>query len=244
MLYKFMSLLSNIHRIPRFLLDYVRFKSNANGWECKFSDLLPIFGDRTTSMGFDAHYVYHTAWAARILKHLGPTEHVDISSSIMFCGVASAFVPIKHYDYRTPHLELENLTCGSQDLMRLTFSDNSIKSLSCMHVIEHIGLGRYGDPLNSIGDELAAKELTRVLAPGGNLLIVVPVAEKASIRFNGHRIYSLTKVKKLFEELDLIEMSFLNDRQSNKFTRHATEVDVHGSDYGCGCFLFRKPPQK
>ncbi len=47
---------------------------------------------------------------------------------------------------------------------------------SCMHTIEHIGLGRYGDPLDAVGDQTALSELQRVVAPGGSLLIVVPVA--------------------------------------------------------------------
>lgn len=222
-------------------MEYVRFKRGTDEWDCRFSDILPMLSDRTAIMGFDAHYVYHTAWATRVLKELSPGEHVDISSSIIFCGIASAFVPIRHYDYRTPHLELPGLTCGSQDLVRLGFANDSITSLSCMHVIEHVGLGRYGDPINPCGDELAASELKRVLAPGGNLLVVVPVAERARIRFNGHRIYSLTKVKKLFSGLELLEFSFLNDGNSDKFTRHATEADIQGSDYGCGCFVFHKP---
>lgn len=238
---KFLYLILNIYKVPRFLVEYIRFRRCIHGWDCRFSDLLPMLNDRTAVMGFDAHYVYHTAWAGRVLKELTPKEHVDISSSIIFCGIASAFMPIRHYDYRTPHLTLPGLICGSQDLVRLSFEDNSIASLSCMHVIEHIGLGRYGDPINPVGDELAAKELKRVLAPGGNLLIVVPVAEKARIRFNGHRIYDLAKVKALFAGLELIEFSFLNDSNSDKFTRHATELDVRGSYYGCGCFVFRKP---
>lgn len=238
---KLLYLLGNIHRIPRFLSEYVRFKSGASDWDCQFADILPMLSDRTSVMGFDAHYVYHTAWAARVLKELAPKEHVDVSSSIIFCGIASAFLPIRHYDYRTPILELPGLECGSQDLTQLSFADNSIASLSCMHVIEHIGLGRYGDPIDPVGDELAARELMRVLAPGGNLLIVVPVAERARIRFNGHRIYSLQKVKALFAGLEAVEFSFLNDSKGNRFTRHATEDDIQGSDYGCGCFVFRKP---
>lgn len=219
----------------------MRFKREAHEWDCRFFDLLPMLTDRTAVMDFDAHYVYHTAWATRVLKELAPKEHVDISSSIIFCGIASSFIPIKHYDYRIPRLDLPGLTCGSQDLARLSFGDESITSLSCMHVIEHIGLGRYGDPINASGDLRAANELKRVLAPGGNLLIVVPVAERARIRFNGHRIYDLTKVKSLFVGLELVEFSFLNDTNSDKFTRHASDLDVQGSDYGCGCFVFRKP---
>lgn len=237
---KILFILGNLHRVPRFLFEYVRFKRLAADWECRFSDVLPMLSDRTAVMGFDAHYVYHTAWAARVIKELNPKEHVDISSSIIFCGVASAFVPIRHYDFRTPKLALTGLVCDTQDVTNLSFDEGSIPSLSCMHVIEHIGLGRYGDPINPSGDELAGKELARVLAPGGHLLIVLPVAQRARIRFNGHRIYSLQKVKLMFPELELVEFSFLNNSKGDVFTRHATENDVEGSDYGCGCFVFRK----
>jgi SAM-dependent methyltransferase len=232
--------LRHLIQLPRFIYEYIKFKREATDWECKFTDLLPMLQDRTQVMGFDTHYVYHTGWAARILQETTPKEHVDISSSIMFCSIASAFVKIKHYDYRTPVLTLPGLECGSQDLLQLSFADNSVDSLSCMHVIEHIGLGRYGDPINAKGDELAAGELTRVLAPGGQLLVVLPLAERARIRYNGHRIYNLKKVKELFPNLAMIEFSFLNDVRSNHFFRNASASDIIDSDYGCGCFLFKK----
>jgi hypothetical protein len=233
-------LLIHIIKIPRFLMEFIKFKSEARQWSCNFKDMLPMLNDDTSVMGFDAHYVYHTGWAARVLKEIDPIQHIDISSSIMFCSVASAFIPIKHYDYRQPILKMSQLDCGSQDLSKLTFLDNSIESLSCMHVIEHIGLGRYGDPINASGDEVAASELMRVLAPGGSLLVVLPLAERARIRFNGHRIYSFQRVIKIFSGLELIEFSFMNDAKENKFTRFASQEDIVGSDYGCGCFVFRK----
>lgn len=238
---KFFYLLNHMTQLPRFISEYLKFKRAAPQWDCHFSDLLPMLNDRTSTMGFDAHYVYHTGWAARVLQEMGPKEHVDISSSIMFCSIASAFVQMRHYDYRRPILKMSRLDCGSQDLCKLTFLDDSIESLSCMHVIEHIGLGRYGDPINAVGDEVAARELLRVLAPGGSLLIVLPVAERARVRFNGHRIYSLQKVIKLFSGLELSEFSFLNESRSNRFVRFASQADIIGSEYGCGCFVFRKP---
>jgi SAM-dependent methyltransferase len=237
---KFVYLIKNISKLSQFLFDYLKIKRDAQHWDCYFRDLLPMLEDGTSNMDFDAHYVYHTGWAARVLKESSPREHVDISSSIIFCSIASAFIPIKHYDYRRPILDISGLYCGVQDLTNLTFLDNSVESLSCMHVIEHIGLGRYGDPINALGDELASKELVRILSPGGRLLIALPVAERARIRFNGHRIYNLNKVIQLFGELELIEFSFLNDFKGNKFTRFASQADILGSNYGCGCFVFRK----
>jgi hypothetical protein len=43
-----------------------------------------------------------------------------------------------------------------------------------MHVVEHVGLGRYGDPIDANGDAQAIKELKCVLWPGGVLYFVVP----------------------------------------------------------------------
>lgn len=237
---KFFYLLTHIAQLPRFIKEYLAFRRESPNWDCRFRDLLPMFQDATSNMDFDAHTVYYTGWAVRVMKEVAPLSHVDISSSIIFCSIASAFIPIKHYDYRTPILQMTGLECGSQDLCNLSFSDNSIKSLSCMHVIEHVGLGRYGDPIDPAGDQIAARELKRVLAPGGTLLIVVPLAERPRVRFNGHRIYSLEKVMALFTGLKLIEFSFLNDSQSNRFTRFANQSNVIGSDYGCGCFIFGK----
>jgi SAM-dependent methyltransferase len=158
----------------------------------------------------------------------------------MFCSIASGFVPVEHYDFRTPDFKLDGIQCGVQNLQALTFPSDSINSLSCMHVIEHIGLGRYGDKINPRGDIQAAKELIRVLAPGGRLIIALPLAQKASIRFNAHRIYDYSRVLELFNTLDLTEFSFLSDLNGYKFFRHASLADVEGSSYGCGCFVFQK----
>jgi len=234
-------ILRYLGKVPVFFHEYYKFKKGVPEWRCRLIDALPIFHERTAVMSFDAHYVYHTGWAARILREISPEMHVDISSSIMFNAIASSFVPINHYDFRAPILNLDGIECGNQDLLNLQFKNSSIISLSCMHVIEHVGLGRYGDPINPHGDIEAAKELMRVLAPGGHLIIVVPLAERACVRFNGHRIYDLNRLLSMFEGLELKEFAFLNEKRNNKFSRHASIDDIVGSHYGCGCFLFKMP---
>ena len=79
--------------------------------------------------------------------------------------------------------------------------DNSLSSISCMHVIEHVGLGRYGDPINIHGDILAINEIKRVLANDGNLLFVTPLGKK--ICFNAHRVYTYEEILNYFSELKL-----------------------------------------
>lgn len=126
--------------------------------------LQPKLNEFWPSQSFDKDYIYHTAWATRKIKEFNPEKHVDISSSLYFSAILSAFLPVDLYDYRITRLELDNLYCGKADLKNLHFPDNSIQSLSCLSVIEHIGLGRYGDEIDPLGDIKAMKELQRVLS--------------------------------------------------------------------------------
>ncbi|MDQ2799362.1 MAG: DUF268 domain-containing protein, partial [Armatimonadota bacterium] len=196
--------------------------------------------DRTNDTAFDRQYVYHPAWAARILSETKPKEHIDISSILHFCSIVSAFIPVKFYDYRPADLILDGLTTGQADLTALPFESDSIASLSCMHTVEHIGLGRYGDPLDPEGDLKAMRELKRVLAPGGDLLFAVPVG-KPKLMFNGHRIYAYAQIVDAFSGLDLKEFSLiLDDSQPGGLVRNASEDLADAQNYGCGCFWFRK----
>ncbi len=136
-----------------FLWEFKNFKLLARNkrFALRWNDRYPCFEDRTKATDFDRHYVYHTAWAARILAKTRPQEDVDISSYIYFSALVSAFIPMRFYDYRPAALALSNLEVGRADLLCLSFPNDSISSLSCMHVVEHIGLGRYGDPLDPDG---------------------------------------------------------------------------------------------
>ncbi len=129
--------------------------------------------------------------------------------------------------------------------MLLPFANNSVESLSCMHVVEHVGLGRYGDPLDYDGDIKSARELARVVAPGGSLLFVVPIGGQARIQFNAHRIYTYEQVLALFPDMDLVEFSLIpDDGIKEGLIRHADPQLVSKQRYGCGCFHFTKQTTK
>jgi len=175
-----------------------------------------------------------------MLAKTNPKLHIDISSSIYFVSIASAFIPIKFYDYRPAELELNNIVSEHADIISLPFEDNSIESLSCMHVVEHIGLGRYGDPIDPEGDLKAIKELKRVLKPEGYLLFVAPIG-KQKLAFNAHRIYSFESILLYFSGFDLLESAIVADRdKGGKLVSPITKDIADRQDYGCGCFLFKK----
>jgi SAM-dependent methyltransferase len=203
-------------------------------------DDFPCLSDRRQQIPFEPHYFYHPAWACRVLRTIAPRRHVDISSIFSFVGCISAFWETEYYEYQPPVVRLDNLSAGRVDLLQLPFDDGSLESLSCMHVIEHVGLGRYGDPLEPDGDLRAASELARVLAPGGNLLFVTPMAEQNRIEFNAHRIYSYAGVLALFPTLKVREFSFIPDDHQRGLIRHASPLELKGQKFACGCFHLQR----
>ena len=227
------------YRYALFVRDYLSFRRRAGRgrFRLAWSERYPRLDERTATTEFDAHYVYHTAWAARVVAATRPALHVDISSALDFSTILSAFVPVEFYDYRPAALQLSDLVSRRADLLRLPFEDDSVASLSCMHVVEHIGLGRYGDPLDPDGDLKAIAELKRVLGRGGNLLFVSPVG-RPCIRFNAHRIYSYDQIAAYFAGLSLRQFALVDDRGG--FSMEAGPDDANRQEYGCGCWWFTK----
>ena len=238
-----MHLLRKTRRRLTYLSQYRAF-SELNSklrpeFRASWKDRWARLDDDTGHLPFDAHYVYHTAWAARVLAQINPDKHIDISSYTYFATIASAFVPVEFYDYRAPEIHLDNLHCGTADLCDLSFSDRSVQSLSCMHTIEHIRLGRYGDPLDAEGDRKALSELQRVIQPGGSLLLVVPVG-KPRIQFNAHRIYDPQMLQEGLPEMSLRTWAVLPDDYSEGLVTDPTREFVLGQKYACGCFWFQR----
>lgn len=241
-------MITKIRQIINYIFDYKKFimlSTCNNRFSTLWRDRYPCFHDNSGTTPFDAHYIYHPAWAARIIEKTKPAVHVDISSTLHFCSILSAFVPVKFYDYRPADLKLSNLSSGSANIVSLPFPSDSIESLSCMHTVEHIGLGRYGDPLDPDGDMKAIAELKRVIAFGGNLLFVVPIGGKPKIMFNAHRIYSYKQIIKYFNDLELIEFALIPDYPSSDgIILDATKEMADKCTYGCGCFWFLKNDPK
>ncbi len=211
-----------------------------NRFDINWKDRWPCLYDNTDNTVFDFWYINHVAWAARIVAKIKPEVHIDISSSLYFCGVVSAFLPVKFYDYRPAKLNLSNLDTEPADLTKLPFENNSIKSLSCMHVVEHVGLGRYGDPIDPDGDLKAINELKRVLVKGGSLLFVVPIG-RPRIQFNAHRIYSYDQITDYFSGFKLKEFALIPDNGDIEgIIYNASQEMVNTQNYGCGCFWFEK----
>lgn len=106
---------------------------------------------------------------------------------------------------------IDGLEFRKGSVLEMPFEDNSMMSLSCLHVIEHLGLGRYGDPVNPESYLQAAKELTRILAPGGVSIVGIPVGRER-LCFDAHRVFDPKTILNAFSQLNLREFSLIDDK--------------------------------
>ncbi len=196
-----------------------------------------IFDRDASSHTFDKHYVYMDRWAFKHLQAKRPAEHIDIGSSVRFLSMATTVAKVKFVDIRPIKLDFDNFECVEGNILNLPFADASIGSLSCLHVAEHIGLGRYGDTLDPLGTKKACFELSRVLSPGGSLYFALPIG-KPAVYFNAHRVHGPLTILEYFQNLKLLEFSAVNDQ--GQFIKQADLQDYSSANYACGMFLFTK----
>jgi hypothetical protein len=194
--------------------------------------------DRLTTSPFDRHYFYQDAWAARRVADAAPDWHVDVGSRVDLVGFLTTICPITFVDIRPLEADLDRLTSIAGSVLDLPFPDRSVRSISCLHVIEHVGLGRYGDPLDPEGTAKAVRELARVVAPGGQLLLSTPVGASRTV-WNSHRVSDPVALASALPEFELAEFAGVDD--GGVFRRDRAPSELAGQTYACGMYRFVRP---
>jgi hypothetical protein len=226
-----------LKRIPAYINDWRRYE-RLSGNRLGLRESYPCLFDNISASPTAGHYFHQAVWAAQKIANAKTNLHIDIGSDVRFVGMLASFLPVIFVDIRPLKADITHLHSLASDILRLPFSPASVLSISCLHVAEHIGLGRYGDPLNPDGTRQAACELARVLAPGGNLYFSLPIG-KPRICFNAHRIHDPFEILSYFQGLDLVEFSAENDQ--GIFRNHVQIKEIQTAEYSCGMFHFRRP---
>ncbi len=229
------SLFARAKSLSWYLSDYRNYKKLAKNPDFKLdtADLFPRIDDKTSNHEIDPIYFIQGCWCAKKVFEAKPTKHVDVASQSLMVGIISQFAPTTMVDIRSLSISLPGLSFVKGDITSLPFKDGEVSSLSSICVIEHIGLGRYGDPLDPFGTEKAAKELSRVLAKGGSLYISVPIDKESKVYFNAHRAFTRDHVIKLFPGLKLVEEKYIYGRNiENSYDSR--------KGFGTGLYYFKK----
>lgn len=145
---------------------------------------------------------------------------VPIGVKILDLGCLGSILPIEmaSLGYRVWGLDLgdyplehPNLTFVRGDVTHMPFEPCFFDVVTAVSTLEHIGLERYGDHGDSRGDRKAVEEITRVLKPGGRLLLTVPFGRRGVAKWKGvnlHRAYDWTAVRDLVQGLDIVHSRF------------------------------------
>ncbi len=231
-----------IRGFPTFVANgYLYARRNVDAhFPLKLRYLFPRYVDRYADAGVaKGHYFLQDLWAARKIFRNNPIEHVDVGSRIDgFVAHLLTFRSATVVDLRPLRSSVRGLMFKQGDITRLGFPDRSIESLSCLHAIEHIGLGRYGDEVDPDGWKKGLRELQRVVKEGGHLYLSTPVGTQR-VFFDAHRVFAATTVIDTIDQLELVSFSYVDDAGDlHEGVEVATLPDL---EYGCGLFEFVRP---
>jgi SAM-dependent methyltransferase len=231
----------NLIRLPGLYVQFLRERSRfmAMQGDAPFEELQPGLFDKTpqTQSG-GGHYFYQDIWALTKLAELSPEVHHDVGSRYDgFVGQATAICRVVAFDIRPPNIQLPRFEFRQGSILDLPLDDASVHSLSCLHVAEHVGLGRFGDELDPDGTKKALRELSRVLARGGQLLFSMPIGRER-VCFNAHRVWHPERPVELFPELRLVEFKAVDD--DGEFRTEAAPADFAEATFACGLYRFIK----
>ena len=221
---------------PAFIKDYIRYRRLLHGIKVPIK-LYARLGEKTKTSSISTHYFYQGVWAFEKILQSRVLEHVDIGAEVNWVGVLTRITKVISIELRPLNASLDNLQTRKGSILELPFPDGTVDSLSCLHVAEHIGLGRYGDALDPSGTQKACHELSRVLSHGGNLYFSLPIGRERTV-FNAHRIHYPSTILGYFSNLELKEFSAVTD--CGEYIRNADIKTFDSVKYSCGFFHFRR----
>lgn len=187
------------------------------------------------------HYFHQDLLVANQIFLNSPMRHIDIGSRIDgFVAHVAAFREIEIMDIRDmPKSKHNNITFLRRDLMiKDTSFDEMADSISCLHAIEHFGLGRYGDPINPDGHLIGLDNIIDMLKIDGTLYLSVPISDTPGVHFNSQRTFFPSDVVAWSKKVSLQRFDFVDDTGSINFLADINFLpEIH---YGCGIFTFKK----
>lgn len=202
--------------MPYFISTYFTFKSQMKKSTKEFpiKKIFPILHDRfETSGSMCGHYFHQDLLIARRIFENNPKKHIDIGSRIDgFVAHVASFRNIEIFDIRPQTSSVKNIEFKQVDLMNIadTFFNYS-ESISCLHVIEHFGLGRYGDKIEVNGHLIGLNNIYKILKDKGRLYISFPFGPQR-IEFNAHRVFDLFDIiDYLKSKYNIENFSYVND---------------------------------
>lgn len=235
--------LLSLYNLPRYLRDIFIFRS-AKG---KINSFFPILYDFNESAGnIKNHYFHQDLHVSSKIYLAKPRNHLDVGSRIDgFISNIAVFMEVSVLDIRKLEIKKKNINFKKGDITNTDFSiSEKFMSISCLHTLEHFGLGRYGDQINPKGHVIGFYNLYKMLDRNGLLYVSFPIASKTKIEFNAHRIFNYLEIFNWIKELDIQDLELISfdliDDNSNFLENQNINKINFSINFGCGIYTFKK----
>jgi len=232
--------------LPKYLSDFYLFKRQYSGR----MKLYPCLGDHVSSMGAHSNeYFWQDLLVAQQIFESNPQKHVDIGSRLDgFIAHVASFREVEIFDIRPLNVSIPNVIFKQSDIMDIdSFTPDMFSccdSLSCLHALEHFGLGRYGDPIDPHGYEKGLRSLSNILSNEGTLYLSTPIGRER-VEFNANWVFSPIKLIELAQSFSLVLVTLTIISQYGKYqileTIDSSNLELLSNEhYNLGLFEFIK----
>jgi len=235
--------------MPFYTRDYLTIMSQRNRSQESFALGKPYpalhdrFEDGGTAKG---HYFHQDLYVAQRIFKNKPELHTDLGSRIDgFVAHVASFRSIRVLDIREIPSFSSNVKFVQCDIMAPLASSlvESCDSISCLHALEHFGLGRYGESLNYDGHIMGFGNISQILQSGGKFYFSTPIGRQR-IEFNSHRVFSIDYLLKMFEsDFTVDSFSYVDDNGDLHKEIELSSAQIRsnlGCTFGCGIFELTK----
>jgi SAM-dependent methyltransferase len=240
----------SIRSLPLYICDWLKFITIYKG-KVK---ILPCLHDRYEEGGSTKNeYFWQDLLVARWIYEAKPQKHVDIGSRVDgFVAHVASFREIEIFDVRYIISTIPGVVFRQADVMDFKSLSDSVgeeycDSLSCLHALEHFGLGRYGDPINPLGFRHGLENMIRILKPGGLFYLSTPIGIER-VEFNANWVFDPRTILQIAKtnKLELKSLFVFNHKDG------VTELEpsdksyesLSFQNYNLGIFTFRKSQER
>ena len=239
-IYPIKTLLS-LKALPKYLQDMRKFKrQSSNDFDVKY---YPCLLDKNESAANLGEYFWQDLFVAKRIINENPTRHIDVGSRVDgFIAHLACIRPVEVFDIRPLTAKIENVSFKHWDITNPDQEFIGVADcVSCLHTLEHIGLGRYGDPIDPDGWRKGLFSLASLVKSGGGLWLSVPIGVQR-VEFNAHRVFAPKTIndEAMLNHLRLTEFHYLEAERLKQSNSIDSDFDrLAKISYALGIFYFK-----
>lgn len=245
----FAEMYKSIRGLRHFYCTYVTLKRQKEGSadQFVFGKFYPCLNDQISLSNIvEGHYFQQDLLVAARIYQTKPEHHIDVGSRIDgFVAHVASYRELSVIDIRKMSIDVKNITFIQADMMGDMQESllNCTDSVSCLHALEHFGLGRYGDPVCYDGHLKGLENIYKMIRTGGKLYLSTPIGAQR-IEFNAHRVFSISYLLNILADKFILDkFSYIDDsgklHQDVKLNKENQQSSFN-CIYGCGIFELSK----